>query len=229
VLAIFAKEQYSKFQEGAEPPAPLLYPFVIGKVFVIFRLLMAYASDDIGVTIDYFITQEFIITVTHVLYSATILPHFGDDPFKLKDMKNVIRLVTFLEALKTLFCFVYWRFLFTPGFLGHSFNRLPSISSQIFGLVLLHGVLDFLEFLAQVFTMFIAKRAKCDCSKGSHEQLTETPASDTLEARFVRFNLLSVDGYWKRHLFVEQNRDSQVKQECLKGMDALEAKYKSCF
>merc|ERR1712048_1308751 len=160
VLALYAKKQLGIFrQEGKRPAYPILYTFLTGKFFMIFRLVMSYSSGKLGPAINYFVWQELILISTHMIFSAAILPCLDDDPDRIQDLKKTFCSITVMDILKTLFTFVYW-LNFQPGLMATTCDRLPTIESQIYASLLIHGVLDVVQSATTVFTMYISRFVK---------------------------------------------------------------------
>lgn len=160
VLAEYAKKQLKGFkQTGKRPAYPVLYQFFAGKLFMMVRLCMSYSSGEMGNAINFFVWQELFLIAIHIICSSCILPFYDTDPSKPESMKQVFKFVIYMDAFKTLATFFYW-LSYKPGFMANVFDRMPTVESQIYASLLLHGVLDVVQASATVFTMAIGQFMK---------------------------------------------------------------------
>lgn len=212
VLAMFAERQKALFAAGSYPPSPILYPFFCGKFFMMVRLVMAYSSGDLGTSIDYFTYQELILTSLHIIISVFLLSSFKSDPARASDMNNIILGVTCMDIFKTISMYVFWEF-YSPGAIKSVFNRLPSVWTRVAAALIIHGLLDVVQTLATVFTMWIAKAVaglNCCCAD---EEYAAMPLEGTRDERgaglwsFTRLNL-EADDEWCLLLFDRKRREA---------------------
>jgi len=160
VMALYGKRQLRDFKQdqnhGVALPYPVLFTFFVGKGFMMFRLTMSYSSGKMSNALNFFVYQEFLLTLTHVFCSAIILPRYSQHSHIVKDMSNVMKFILYMDTAKTMLTFLFW-LSFTPGYFADYYDRLPSVATQVYASLLIHGVLDVMQSAATVFTVYIAR------------------------------------------------------------------------
>merc|ERR1712137_210734 len=189
------------------PPSPILYPFFCGKFFMMIRLTMAYSSRDLGTSIDYFVYQDLILTVLHILISAVLLSQFTGDPHDGDSMNYIVVGVTGMDVLKTLLMYVFW-VNYQVGFIHDIFERLPSVWTRVAAAIIIHAILDVIQTLATVFTMWIAEAVK-----GLNCQIIEVTSENNSDERLWSFTelLLRADDKWCILLFERSRRNPSYR------------------
>jgi len=138
---------------------PLTYTFIVGKGFMIFRMVLAYSSTNLGVSIDYFIWQELVLTFMHGLLAAFVgnpSPNSSTGPSYDKQLAHSFLVILGIDGLKTIAMVLIW-YNFRETALAFYFNRLPHTSVMIAASVLVHAVLDMMQTATSMFTMFIGR------------------------------------------------------------------------
>merc|ERR1719336_19933 len=122
------------------------------------------------------------------------------DRASMTDMKRVFAFILVLDTVKTVLM-IPLKVLYREGWMAETFNRLPTIESQIYAALLIHAVLDICQCFATIFTIILAEWAKPYIKRGQlHEPLSDGVArreeyarfnkmDKTLMGRFVRWNI----------------------------------------
>jgi len=163
IMMVFAHKQLVVLRHKEDYlPFPLTYTIFVGKLFMVVRMVMAYSSGEMGISIDYFLWQELILTVLHTILSLLIgdpTPS-GQNDEKVDEYPGELKYVFFkiicIDSIKTVVCYWYWK-TFQPGIISQNFDRIPYVSSQISLSILIHAVLDMVQAAATMFTMFIGR------------------------------------------------------------------------
>eukprot|EP00756_Hemistasia_phaeocysticola_P004763 Hpha_TRINITY_DN12994_c0_g1::TRINITY_DN12994_c0_g1_i4::g.164374::m.164374 len=178
VLSYLAKKQFRVFQSGASPPAPCLYVFLVGKMFMAARIMMAYSSGVLGTTIDFFIKGEVIMIGFHTLCCVAWLSRKRYDPHLVDDVWEVIVSVFVIDCVKTVL--VGWMFVgFERGTIADLVDRLPTMNVQGAAFIVTHVVLDILQSCSTTFSLFIAEAARKLWSRDPEGKDTETGKATT--------------------------------------------------
>jgi len=156
IIALYGQKQFHNFENKERPPLPILFPFIIGKGFMMMRLVMAYSSQRMSYTLDFFVRQEFLLVLVHVACSGLILPFVPQRSNRLRDMVMVFRFILLMDAGKTVANYLLWSH-WTKGVIADTIDRLPDQPSQICASLLIHAVLDMLQSASTVFTMFLSR------------------------------------------------------------------------
>jgi len=160
IMMIFASAQ---LKELCNPnfqhlPFPLTYTIVIGKGFMVFRMVLAYSSANLGVSIDYFFWQELVLTLLHTGLATMV----GDPSPEhslvsyATQLERTFCMILGIDTLKTIAMVIFW-YTFKPGLVAYHFNRFPSIMTALAASVLIHAILDMMQTAATMFTMFIGR------------------------------------------------------------------------
>jgi len=178
---------------------------------------MSYSSGDLGTSIDYFVYQECILIVLHIVIAAFGLSYFNDEVKDCWSMNYLILCITLMEVSKTILMFWFWT-SYQPGLIRNFFDRLPSRTFRIFAALAIHGILDIMQSAATVFTMWLAWGMKFLlklCTDGKRER-------DSSPSHYwsVTLFIFRIDLYWCQHLFATCDNDT-VRENCLRDMDCL--------
>jgi len=206
VLAVFARRQKVWFDKVGEdhkesllPPSPILYPFFCGKFFMMIRLFAAYSSGDLGTSIDYFVKQEMILIFLHIIISAVLLSRRKGDPHSANDMNFLVLGVTGMDILKTVLMYVFWAY-YQKGVIYDIFERLPNKTTRVAVALVVHAILDVMQTVATVFTMWVADAVTTFSNTIQEKDYIEGNEKDTnnSENKFwlLTRSLLHIDDEW---------------------------------
>jgi len=161
IMMIFACHQLVELHNECfdHLPFPLTYTFIVGKGFMIFRMVLAYSSTNLGVSIDYFVWQELILMFVHGLLAAFVgnpSPGSTRGPSYDKQLAHSFQVILGIDGLKTIAMILIW-YNFKETALAFYFNRLPNTSVMIAASVLIHALLDVIQTATSMFTMFIGR------------------------------------------------------------------------
>jgi hypothetical protein len=238
VLALFAKQQLSLLKVSNRappgpktPPAPILFPFFCGKFFMCFRLMMAYSSGNLGVSINFFLFQELLLIVMHTVLSWWFLSKISTDPRKRQDMFQAMLYVILIDTCKTVATGIYFCF-FRPGLIAGIFNRLPSVSIQICASLLIHLILDVVQSVSSVFTMYIStffqgkKRRHywIELDRGGSVTHQDAPTDWPFLHKFSKWSVAVLDMYWIEKLFTDESQP-EVSQRAKEVIEIVKQRY----
>lgn len=223
VVALYGQNQFRDLKKSLRPPLPILFPFLVGKIFLLFRLAMAYSSNRLSHTLEFFVRQELILIALHVTGSMIFLPLVPQKSERLSDMLRVFWFIFAMDFGKTFADYILWTTWPLGGAIADYVDRLPDQQSQICVSLLIHFVFDAMQTGASLFTMFLSRwsffhrrsmrktRARRRLLPASSDASPNTVNCEYYKNRrckfamdLVIFNIINVDGFWLRRLF--QNR-----------------------
>jgi len=124
--------------------------------------------------------------------------------------------VTAMDILKTILMYVFWTF-YQVGVIHDIFERLPTVWTRVAVALVIHGILDVIQTLAVVFTMWVAEavaelnlNGNCNRIDG-HYYTQGNPGKDVNNSErdllwsFTGF-LLEADDEWCTLLFGKTRR-----------------------
>jgi len=193
VMMLFAAKQLEELskEDSKHLPFPLTYTIIVGKAFMVLRMVMAYSSANLGVSIDYFVWQELILTSTHGVLSLFVgdpSPHAGSGHSYARQLAKSFTVILGIDGFKTLVMLVF-RCNFTEGAISYYVNRLPTLPVQLCVSVLIHAMLDLIQTAVTMFTMFIGRAfakhtARSRCSPELKAVSVEKKESSSVDALF---------------------------------------------
>jgi len=165
ICCTFAYFNLKRLRAGKPLLFPLLFCFFVGKWFMIGRMVLAYSSGHMGIALDYFVWQEFILTGCHAVGSYFMVGYPDEDGKNFTRQINTCMLrVVGVDLLKTLVIIGFW-LKFKPGVITDLVNRMPDQKSQIVFAVVIHFVLDMVQSLVTFFTIYLGQLGQKCCSK----------------------------------------------------------------
>ena len=158
VMAFFSRKIYNEFKSQKKPLSPSLFIFIIGKVFMIFRMIMAYSSSNYGDAMEFFLLEECLLILVQVITTAKVFPYLklSYDCSQIEGQERVWKVVIMLDSVKTFAIFILWQ-SYTPSSLSVIFNRIPGVEAQIFVFVCVHVLTDVLQSISTIFSLYVAK------------------------------------------------------------------------
>ncbi len=166
VLAFFARKMYNGFVLEKTPVSPSLFVFIIGKLFMIPRLIMAYSSGNYGHGLEFFIWEELLLIIIQMTSASILFPrlNLSYDCTNIIGQERVWKAVLVLDTFKTFTVFLLW-LTYKPGALSSLFNRIDGFGAQVFLFIGAHILMDTLQSVSTIFSLYIAKL----CSKAEEE------------------------------------------------------------
>lgn len=158
------------------------------------RIIMAYAGPDLGHTLNFFLYQEVVLIVVHCVAMVVVVSKFRPDPFSISNLKAIVKAVVAIDCFKTVCVFIYWKWLFSPGFFTQWFNSITTIKGQLCAFLVIHVTLDVLQSIATVFSLHIAGYARERLHPKGKESPSTTPKVGRQKSRATHAFIQSASG-----------------------------------
>ena len=158
-VSCFGNSYMKKFMNGQNPPCPGIYPFLIGKIFMIPRLAMTYSTDNFGQSMDFFIREESILICIQFVFIVLIMPliNLKFVPNNYRSQNKIILLFLLLGITKDLFVYKLWK-NYSPICIVDIINRIPLISLQINYAIIIHIFLDLFQCMIDTYALIFSEK-----------------------------------------------------------------------
>ena len=170
MIAMYLYHIYTVLERGGSPATPGLFPFFVGKGFMVIRMMMAYkAGTTYSARMSFFVLQELTLIGSYLGAVMKIMPYMGVS-FSHKNPRGqelALRYVVLFDLLKTLATTVMW-VLWPPGFVLIPFGHIIGFGNQVMIFIIVHVGLDALQSGVTAFTGYLCPSAE-RCPADAHQ------------------------------------------------------------